>query len=48
LLQLDYMVEGRYEIASAVGVIVVLLTIGVALLARIFGLRSGIRGSQEV
>jgi iron(III) transport system permease protein len=43
LLQLDFMVEGRYEAAAVVGVIVVLLTTGIALVARIFGLRLGVR-----
>jgi iron(III) transport system permease protein len=43
LLQLDFMVEGRYEAAAVVGVIVVLLTTGIALLARVFGLRLGVR-----
>ena len=43
MLQLDYMVDGRYEAAAVVGVIVLLLTTGVALLARLFGLRIGIR-----
>jgi iron(III) transport system permease protein len=43
LLQLDFMVEGRYEAASVVGMIVVVMTIGVALLGRLAGLRLGIR-----
>ena len=43
MLQLDYMVDGRYEAAAVVGIIVLLLTTGVALLARLFGLRIGIR-----
>ena len=43
MLQLDYMVDGRYEAAAVVGVIVMLLTSGVALLARLFGLKLGIR-----
>ncbi len=43
LLQLDFMVEGRYEAAAVVGVIVVLLTTGIALVARVFGLRVGVR-----
>jgi len=37
------MVDGRYEAAAVVGIIVLLLTTGVALLARLFGLRIGIR-----
>ena len=43
MLQLDYMVDGRYEAAAVVGVIIMLLTSGVALLARLFGLRLGMR-----
>jgi len=43
MLQLDYMVDGRYEAAAVVGVIVMLLTSGVALIARSFGLKVGIR-----
>lgn len=43
MLQLDYMVEGRYETASVVGVIVIVMTIGVALIARLSGLRLGLR-----
>jgi len=43
LLQLDFMVSGRYESAAVVATIVMLLTTGVAVLARILGLRIGIR-----
>jgi iron(III) transport system permease protein len=43
LLQLDFMVSGRYESAAVVATIVMALTTGVALLARFFGLRVGIR-----
>lgn len=43
LLQLDYMVEGRYETAAVVSFIVIVLSTGVALLARGLGLRIGIR-----
>jgi iron(III) transport system permease protein len=39
LLQLDLMVQGSYESAAVVGVIVVLLTTGIALTARVLGLR---------
>lgn len=42
LLQLDFMIESRYEAAAVVGVIVVAMTTGVALLARLLGLRSGL------
>ena len=44
LLQLDYMAAGNYEAASVVGVVVMLMTVGVAFLARAFGLRLGIHG----
>lgn len=44
LLQLDLLAQGNYEAAAVVGVIVVLLTTGVALLARLGGLRVGIQG----
>jgi iron(III) transport system permease protein len=40
LLQLDMMVAGKYESAAVVGVIVVVLTTGVALVARTLGLRA--------
>lgn len=43
LLQLDYMVDGRYEIAAVVSVIIVLVSTGVALIARMFGLQIGMR-----
>ena len=43
MLQLDYMVDGRYEAAAVAGVIVTVLTSGLALLARFFGLRLGVR-----
>jgi iron(III) transport system permease protein len=42
LLQLDLLVDSRYESAAVVGIIVVILTTGVALVARIVGLRTGI------
>jgi iron(III) transport system permease protein len=44
LLQLDYMIDGRSEAAAVVSVVVILLTTGVAFLARLFGIRLGIRG----
>ncbi|HTM10792.1 MAG TPA: iron ABC transporter permease [Verrucomicrobiae bacterium] len=43
LLQLDFMVSGRYESAAVVATIVMLLTTGVALIARLVGIRVGIR-----
>lgn len=42
LLQLDFMVEGRYESAAVVGVIVVAMTTGIAFIARVLGLRVGL------
>lgn len=47
VLQLDYMAEGRYEVASVVGVIVVVMTIGMCLLAKSFGLGTGLKGTHE-
>jgi len=41
MLQLDYLVEGRYEPAAVVGVILASLTFGVALLITIAGRRMG-------
>jgi len=41
LLQLDHLIEGRYEPAAVVGTILVLLTVGVAILMRTLGLRIG-------
>ena len=43
LLQIDYMIDGQYEAASIVGVLIVLLTWGVAMLARALGRRFGFR-----
>lgn len=43
MLQLDYMVDGRSEVAAVLGVLVVMLTIGVAIVARGVGRRVGIR-----
>ncbi|HEY7064144.1 MAG TPA: iron ABC transporter permease [Chloroflexota bacterium] len=43
MFQLNLMVDGQYEAAAVVGVIVVVLTTGVAILARAFGLRLGVR-----
>ena len=42
LLQLDFLVDSRYESAAVVGVIVVVLTTGIALISRLLGLRAGI------
>lgn len=43
LLQLDYMIQGRYGGAAVVSFVVVLLSTGLAVLARAFGLRIGMR-----
>jgi iron(III) transport system permease protein len=43
LLQLQYMTGGHYEAAAVIGVVVVVLTTGVALAARLFGSRFGLR-----
>ncbi len=45
ILQLDFMVDGRYESASVIGVIIMLMTVGVALIARLLGLRIGVNQS---
>jgi iron(III) transport system permease protein len=44
LLQLDYMVDGRWEDAAVVSVVVMLVTTGAAFVARLCGLRLGVRG----
>ncbi len=41
VLQLQYMVEGRYEEASVIGIIVVAFTVGIAYLARRLGFAVG-------
>jgi iron(III) transport system permease protein len=43
LLQLDYMVEGQYEAGAVTSLVVVVMSTGIALLARTLGLRIGIR-----
>jgi iron(III) transport system permease protein len=43
LLQLDYMVDGRWEDAAVISVVVMLVTTGAAFLARVFGLRLSMR-----
>jgi iron(III) transport system permease protein len=42
LLQVDFLVDSRYESAAIIGIIVVVLTTGIALIARLLGLRAGI------
>jgi iron(III) transport system permease protein len=44
LLQLDYMVDGRWEDAAVVSVVVMMVTTGAAFLARLCGIRLGVRG----
>ena len=43
LLQIDYMIDGQYEAASIVGVFIVLMTWGVAMVARGLSRRFGFR-----
>jgi iron(III) transport system permease protein len=43
LLQLDYMVQGRYGAAAVISFVVIAMSTGLALLARVLGLRIGIR-----
>jgi iron(III) transport system permease protein len=43
LLQLDYMIQGRYGAAAVISFVVVMLSTGLALIARLFGLRIGMR-----
>ncbi len=43
MLQLDYMVDGNYESAAIAGVFIVILTIGVAIIAKLIGKKVGIR-----
>ena len=41
LLQLDYLMDGRYEAAAVVGIVTVLITVLVAVIVRKFGAMSG-------
>jgi iron(III) transport system permease protein len=43
IYQLNLMIDGRYEPAAVIGVVVVLMTTGVAVAGRSLGLRFGIR-----
>ncbi len=43
IFQLNLMNDGQYEVASVIGVIVVLMTTGVAVLGRALGLRLGMQ-----
>ncbi|HZR03404.1 MAG TPA: iron ABC transporter permease [Burkholderiales bacterium] len=47
VLQLDYMMEGRYEEAAVIGIIVVAFTVGIALLARQMGFTVGPRARAK-
>jgi iron(III) transport system permease protein len=44
MLQLDYMAQGRFELASVVACLILFLTLGMAVLARVFGYRGGLGG----
>lgn len=44
MLQVDYLVDGLFEAASVSGVLIVLLTLGVAVVARLIGRRFGFTG----
>lgn len=44
ILQLDYMAEGKFEVAAVVACIILFLTVGLALVARAFGYRAGVGG----
>jgi iron(III) transport system permease protein len=43
LVQLDYMIQGRYGPAAVISLVVVVMSTGIAVLARLFGLRIGLR-----
>ncbi|HEV7665902.1 MAG TPA: iron ABC transporter permease [Chloroflexota bacterium] len=42
MLQLDYMAQGRFELASVVACLILFITVGMAVLARVFGYRGGL------
>jgi iron(III) transport system permease protein len=44
LLQLDYLTDGRLEVGAVISVVMITLTTGVAFLARMLGLKVGVRG----
>ena len=48
MLQLNYMEDGSYELATVVGVCILMLTVGAALLARLVGMRTGAGGRSTV
>jgi iron(III) transport system permease protein len=43
-LQLDYMAQGRFELASVVACLILFMTVGMAIIARVFGYRGGLGG----
>ncbi|MYA49711.1 MAG: iron ABC transporter permease [Chloroflexi bacterium] len=43
ILQLDHIVDGRFEEASVVGALIVFMTLGIAVVARYFGLNMGVQ-----
>ncbi len=45
ILELQYLINGQFEPALAVGVAVLILTVGLALVVRLFGLQFGLHGS---
>ena len=47
MLQLNYMADGSYELATVIGVIILVLTVGVALAARLMSMKLG-AGSGRV
>ncbi|HYW86452.1 MAG TPA: ABC transporter permease subunit, partial [Chloroflexota bacterium] len=44
MLQLDYMAQGRFELASVVACLILFMTIGMAVVARLFGYRGNLGG----
>jgi iron(III) transport system permease protein len=44
MLQLDYMAEGKFEVAAVVACCILFLTVGLALVARAFGYKAGAAG----
>jgi iron(III) transport system permease protein len=44
ILQLSYMNDGNYEAATVLGVLILILTVGIALVARLIAMRSGAAG----
>jgi len=47
MLQLDYITEGKFEVASVLSCCVLILTLGVAMAARAFGVRLGVGGETR-